>query len=175
MSHREASDSHLSQGDETSPQWTSRESRLNMKHRAEHIWMPLAFVALVAIGFGCEHSEEPDAADMEPTLTNVQSQVFDECCATAGCHNDETQAANLNLSDADVSYQALVERPSENSVAREGRWMLVKPGEPERSFLIRKIEQPGVGEGAAMPVGNKALNGPYLDMVRAWIEAGAQR
>lgn len=131
-------------------------------------------VAVGALAAGCEHAE-PAPADMEPTLANVQTLVFDECCATSGCHDDGTQAGNLNLSSAELSYLALVEQPADNGVARENRWMLVKPGEPELSFLVRKIEQPGVGEGAPMPVGNKALNGPYLEMVRAWVEQGAER
>jgi len=129
---------------------------------------------LWAASAGCEHAEA-EPVDMEPTLTNVQNQVFDECCATSGCHDDQTQAGDLNLSSAEMSYLALVEQPATNRVARENRWMLVKPGEPDLSFVVRKIEQPGLGEGAAMPVGPKGLNGPYLEMVRAWVAGGAAR
>jgi uncharacterized membrane protein len=50
----------------------------------------------------------------------------------------------------------------------------VKPGDPDHSFVVRKVELPGIGEGAAMPPGNQELTEYYRSMLRSWIEAGAK-
>lgn len=47
-------------------------------------------------------------------------------------------------------------------------------GDPETSFLMRKLEGPGLGEGAAMPSDEEELAAAYLDYVRAWIDQGAR-
>ena len=133
--------------------------------------LALGLVGLMA----CGDPEESQPVDMTPTMDNVQTLVFDQCCALSGCHDDQTQAGDLNLSDPDVSHLALVGQPSVNAVAAENGWQLVAAGDPERSFLMRKMAQPGLGEGAAMPVGLKALNAPYMEMVSEWIALGARR
>jgi len=114
-----------------------------------------------------------EPVELAPTLENVQSEVFDVACAS--CHSGSSPAGNLDLSSAEASYNSLVTRPADNSVAYENGWSLVKAGEPDLSFLCRKIEYPGMGEGAPMPPGDEQLNDIYIDLVRRWIEEGAQR
>lgn len=116
---------------------------------------------------------------MEPSLSNIQQLVFEPACATSGCHDAEVQAGALDLSSAEASYDSLVGLdglgvPAANAVAGENRWLRVKPGDADRSFLYRKMGLPGVGEGSPMPVGNMQITEPYMHLVRLWIEAGAE-
>ena len=119
------------------------------------------------------------SVQMEPILANVQALVFEPACATGGCHDAEHQAGMLDLSSAQASYDSLVGAdgqgvPVANRVAAENRWLRVKPGDPERSFIYRKMELPGVGEGAPMPVGDLQITAPYMHLLHLWIEAGAR-
>jgi hypothetical protein len=61
-----------------------------------------------------------------------------------------------------------------NPVAYEQGWDRVVPGDPDASFLCRKLERPGVGEGAAMPSEEWALGPEATELVWAWIEQGAR-
>jgi len=49
----------------------------------------------------------------------------------------------------------------------------VVPGDPERSFLLRKLTALGPGEGSLMPRDAPRLSDADIELVRAWIEAGA--
>lgn len=133
-----------------------------------HRWMILA-VGLAA----CGGSEGP--AQLDPTLANIQTHVLTPACATSGCHDATDQAGELDLSAAQISYEAMVGVPSKNAVAKASGWLIVKPGEPGRSFLIRKMVGPGLGEGDPMPSAAQELNPYYLELVEQWIELGAPR
>ncbi len=126
---------------------------------------------VVALLAGCS---DPASHNMAPTLENVQAQVFEPHCAGQGCHDAQTQAGALDLSSAQSSLAALVEVPVENPIALENGWVRVRPGDLDRSFLLRKIESPGVGEGAPMPPGEYGLSEPYVNLVADWIADGAE-
>ena len=135
-----------------------------------------AFLATTLASTACG-SDAPgtDAAVafLEPTLENIQEHIFDVACVTA-CHTSESPAGGLDLSSADASFLGLVSIPVVNSVASQNGWLLVKPGDPELSFLVRKIGLPGLGEGGPMPFTMK-ISPFYQDLIMAWIEAGATR
>ena len=113
-------------------------------------------------------------AFLEPSLDNIQEHIFDKACSMRGCHGADGTGGGLNLSSADASYLALIDVPVVNSVASQNGWLLVKPGAPELSFLVRKIDLPGLGEGAPMPFTTK-LHPFYQDLVKDWIASGAMR
>ena len=117
-----------------------------------------------------------DAGDqrLEPTFNNIQEHIFDRACATAGCHGEGASAGGLDLSSAQVSHDGLVGVPANNTLANQNGWLLVKPGDPELSFLVRKLGTQGIGEGAPMPITTQ-LTPFYQDLIRNWILAGAQR
>lgn len=54
-------------------------------------------------------------------------------------------------------------------------WVLVKPGDPARSWLIEKVtsNSPGGGYGTRMPQGAPDLCQASVDNLKAWIQAGA--
>jgi len=136
-------------------------------------WSSLSIVAALSLLAACggEDVAPPSPVSVEPTLTRVQELVLTPGCARGGCHD---AAAPLDLSTPQASLATLVMQRPDNPVARENAWMLVKPGEPERSFLMRKLEGPGVGEGGPMPSATEALTPFYLDLISQWIAEGAQ-
>lgn len=159
-----------------------REARAETAGRRVLRSLGVAGFAVFAIfsAFGCANADDTSAdetsvANLEPTLENVQKHVFTPACATSGCHTAETAAGGLDLSTADASYEALVGKPALNGIAAENHWKLVTPEDPDLSFLCRKLEQPGMGEGAPMPPGEYMVKQEYVELVEDWIADGAQR
>jgi hypothetical protein len=111
---------------------------------------------------------EEHRGPLKPDLETIQTEIFDVACIE--CHNSSYAAGDLDLSSMQSSYAALVGKRTNNSVAFENGWMLVKPGNPDLSFLLRKIGLPGVGEGTPMPPGNQELTDEYADLISTWIE-----
>jgi len=117
---------------------------------------------------GCE----PEAIHAHPDRFAVlQEQVFTPTCA--GCHQPAALSAGVDLSTAEASHASLINVSAQNAVAEENGWNLVLPGDPERSFLMRKVGAPGVGEGAPMPPGEHALTEVYRSLLSDWILDGA--
>lgn len=106
-----------------------------------------------------------------PVLADVQALVFEPACATSGCH-DASAAGALDLSTEERSRADLLEVVPQNGAARSSGWKRVIAGNAEDSFLYRKIIKPGLGEGAAMPIGLR-LTEPYVELVERWIAQGA--
>jgi CHRD domain/Bacterial Ig domain len=103
------------------------------------------------------------------SFADIQAQVFSPNCS--GCHTGPTGGilpGGMNLSSKANSYAALVNVPSlEVSLDR------VEPGNPDASYLIRKLEGgPGIS-GDRMPQGGPFLNQATIDMIRQWISDGA--
>lgn len=89
--------------------------------------------------------------DLAPTFANVHTHVLLRGCASPGCHDAAAASGGLDLSTARSAYAGLVDQPATNPVAAENRWIRVRPGDPDRSFLLRKLAGPGLGEGDPMP------------------------
>ncbi len=80
---------------------------------------------------------------------NIQP-IYNRSCATStACHIGPTSGAGLQLQQG-VSFAASVNRPS----TQLPRVLLVDPGDPDASYLLRKVEfGPGVVFGLQMPQG----------------------
>jgi hypothetical protein len=110
----------------------------------------------------------------EPTLTNLEDQVFSVSCAFSACHGSEGGAAGLSLVGDDVHGSIMNHR-----VASPTDMPLVDPGAPENSWLYQKVAR-CAPESSAGPVSHMPLNSPTLldpqvvAMLRVWIEQGAQ-
>ena len=107
-----------------------------------------------------------------PTLDEIQANVFSPSCATAGCHDNTSQAAGLSLQDADTSYLELVGQFSNQT--GQMNVMLVAAGDPDASYLIRKLEGTAGITGQRMPPGTP-LPQSDIDIIRTWIANGAAR
>jgi len=131
--------------------------------------MLVALVALACSGTSCSGPTTStdmvfDAAAAEPaTFAEVQETIFDLSCALSGCHVD---AAWPNLS-AGQAYDQIVEVASSRGIA------LVEPGDPDNSYLYRKLLADADITGVRMPPGGPYLTAAELEAVRAWFEKGA--
>ncbi len=109
-----------------------------------------------------------------PTLDQIQAVVFTPDCATSGCHDNTTQAAGLSLADADTSYAEMVGEFS-NQTGQENV-LLVAEGDPDASYLIRKMENAaGITGNRMPPPGRTPTPQSEIDQIRQWITDGAAR
>ena len=106
---------------------------------------------------------------MPVTLTQIQTQVFTPMCS--GCHSGPTSdnlPSGMNLSSAAASHDALV-----NVASLQVALDRVEPGQPDNSYLIRKLEGGPDISGSRMPQGGPFLDQETVDMIRQWISDGA--
>jgi hypothetical protein len=104
-----------------------------------------------------------------PTLASIQAGVFTPRCS--GCHNGTGAAlpGTLNLTSETASRAALVGIAS----VEVGTLQRVAPGNPNDSYLIRKLEGgPGI-VGNRMPLVGPPLAQATIDSIRLWIANGA--
>lgn len=101
--------------------------------------------------------------------TKVQPILSQRCVA---CHLTGIEAGELALVPG-KAIGSLVDVPS---IEAEGL-MRVKPGDPDGSYLIMKLEgthaQNG-GSGAKMPFGAPPLSPEDISTIRDWIKQGAK-
>jgi hypothetical protein len=103
---------------------------------------------------------------LEATFASIQEQIFTPICTA--CHIGATAPLGLRL-DAANSYGLLVGVPS----AQEPSLQRVQPGNPDNSYLIRKLEGTA-STGGRMPLDGTPLSQANIDVVRQWITDGAQ-
>lgn len=93
--------------------------------------------------------------------------IFASNCTDSGCHSPPNPQQNMDLS-AGASYAALV-----NIMAASGGGLdRVEPGSPDLSFVVHKLE--GRNGVTRMPLNQAALPEGTIDVIRAWIQTGAQ-
>ncbi len=99
------------------------------------------------------------------TLAVIQASVFTPTCAVSGCHSGATPAGSMNLEDgqtlANVFNVPSVGMPTMDRV---------EPGDPDNSFLIRRIEGTVAPQ---MPFGGTPLDQAVINDIRRWISDGA--
>jgi len=98
--------------------------------------------------------------------------IFNRGCA---CHLSPSPPAGVVLL-AGASYDSLVNVPSTQNPS----FRRVEPGEPDRSYLVIKIDDsvPDVSSlrvGERMPFGLPPLSAGDIETIRRWIEEGARR
>ncbi|MGB6309679.1 MAG: hypothetical protein WBF89_17970, partial [Steroidobacteraceae bacterium] len=104
----------------------------------------------------------PVTADFE----SIQENVFTPICSK--CHIGASAPEGLQL-DAGHSYNLLVGVPS----VEQPNLLRVKPGDPDDSYMVHKIEGlPGI-DGGQMPLGETPLPQATIDAIRQWITNGA--
>ena len=115
---------------------------------------------LIALSLGACGGDKVD-----PTFTNVRDEVLLPSCGFSTCHGSGT--GDLTLDEAGA-YDALVDVDSAGSPGNT----LVIAGDPDNSYLVRKLEGGPDIVGDQMPPGGE-LDADRLQLVRDWIEAGA--
>jgi hypothetical protein len=141
-----------------------------------YLWAT-ALVVLTSVG--CDEklsSITGPTPNLTPTLTSIQREIFNVTDSSGrlmciGCHTDQGRnpSGNLVLLEG-RSHAQLVNR---GSGGKPGS-MLVIPGDPDNSYLVKKLEGTVDIAGQRMPRGN----GPFLiegqiTVIRKWIQDGA--
>lgn len=109
-------------------------------------------------------ADQPLTADFQ----SIQDNVFTPICVR--CHSGASAPEGLQL-DAAHSYALLVGVPSSEVPSTER----VKPGDPDSSYIVLKLENaPGI-VGVQMPYGGPYLPQATIDVIRQWITNGAQQ
>lgn len=118
---------------------------------------------------------------------NTFSQInalFQANC-TVGCHSASSNSGNLNLTGTDSEvYNRIVNAVPTNPAAAAKGHKLIRPGYPDRSFLLRKCNNnlypteglTGANEGSPMPDNNnpdEALPNEKIELIRQWVYKGA--
>ena len=114
-----------------------------------------------------EPDDEPAAPPPQeaPTFSDIQTMIFIPVCV---CHVGAAAPLGLVLNTED-SIDMLVNIPS----VEVPDLFRVEPGNPDDSYLVRKLEGGPDIVGAQMPLGGPPLAQDMIDMVREWIMAGA--
>lgn len=125
----------------------------------------------LAVASGCVQVEKLDD-DGQSVPTEVQ-RVFDDRCATSGCHDSGSRQAGLSLAASDAA--GIIGRPSSQNSA----FALVELGSVETSYLAAKILPTPPAEidlvGDIMPPGADLSNNELatdVAIILGWI-AGA--
>jgi len=103
-----------------------------------------------------------------PSLAEVSAAVLVPACGD--CHISQT------LSDLWLEPNAALRDRLLGVSIQAAPMPLVTPGNPEASYLWRKVQGtqlPAGGLGEPMPLGRAALTEPQSDLLRRWIEGGA--
>lgn len=112
------------------------------------------------------------------SFSNSIQPIFNRSCAVAAaCHAGST-AVYGDLS-VGAAYDTLVRKPS----IEQPKVLLVRPGDPDASYLVRKVEGGPDITGEQMPLGCPGapqsgalcLNGDDVDAIRTWIDECAQQ
>jgi hypothetical protein len=134
----------------------------------------VALAALAAGASGCgtvkSPTEPPPVAGGQAfTFTRIQAEIFTPTCAKAGCHAASAAAGGMVLA-AGRAYGEIVNRPS----TENGALNRIQPGDPERSYMIKKLRgDPGI-TGGQMPLDNPgSLSREQMDGLIGWVLAGA--
>jgi mono/diheme cytochrome c family protein len=96
--------------------------------------------------------------------------IFKQHCMA--CHISGEEQGGLALAPR-LAHASLVGVPS-----RESALLRVKPGQPEASYLVRKIDgthQEAGGSGVQMPMGDAGLDAAARETIRRWVVEGAGR
>jgi len=111
------------------------------------------------------------------TFDRIRRQIFDQRCATSGCHDSQSQQSELLL-EGDAAYTNLVDVTPHNPVAAAAGWLRVDAtnASTDTSYLFHKLTGDlAPGMGSRMPLAGGALDDYLIDIVRLWIEAGAPK
>ncbi len=108
------------------------------------------------------------SAGQATTFDAIQQSFFTPTCARGGCHDAATASADLVLEEG-AAFANLVGVPS-SQVFRFDR---VDPGDPEASYLIKKLRGTSDIMGVRMPVGGPFLSPGQIAGIYEWIETGA--
>jgi hypothetical protein len=117
----------------------------------------LLLVAMAAFALGCGDATD----DRPPRWSFISATIIEPSCATVNCHSAVANRAGVALFDRDTGYHDLIDRS------------FVIPGdqsEPGMSSLLYLLN----GQGSLRMPPDGALPKADIDLIDAWIKAGAK-
>lgn len=120
-------------------------------------------------GLPVNNTEPPPTQTNGVTLTSLQQNIFGAICTN--CHTGSNAPRGLRLDSEENTYAFLVSRPADEVP----ELLRVNPGNPDASYLIRKLEGASNIVGGRMPLGGPYLSQTQINTVRDWIANGAPR
>ncbi len=112
--------------------------------------------------------------DQELSFDSLYENLFATTCAFSSCHSSQARRGDLSLGSLEDARNELVGIAASNDTADDAGMLRVDPGNPDNSFLLRKLIGPGPGEGNRMPANAATpLSDAVTGAVREWILAGA--
>lgn len=151
-----------------------------MRPRVRFMSAALVLAGLAVASAGCDEKLQDvtgPSPSLTPTFSSIQKEIFEttdasgrQACVTCHTNVGRTPSGSLNLLAAS-SYNALVNAAA---VQKPGE-IYVIPGDPDGSYLVKKLEGDASIIGKRMP-----RNGPpYLTagqvlVIRRWIQLGAK-
>jgi len=127
----------------------------------------LASVACAGDGTGLDG----DDGGGEVTLSQDVQPIFTGNCAFTGCHAGSSPEEGMSLGEGQTFSNVV------NVAARQLLTMnRVTPNQPDNSYLVHKVQGTHLaagGSGSQMPLDRSPLSQSDIDLIRAWIQAGA--
>jgi hypothetical protein len=115
-----------------------------------------------------ELEREDDGGNQSLVPINVQN-IFTNNCAFSGCHAGSSPEEGMNLSQ-NLAYADIVNVIS----SQQPGLKRVDPGQPDNSYLVKKIQGSAGIDGDRMPAdGPPYLTTAQIDTIRLWITNGA--
>lgn len=114
----------------------------------------------------CPAPEPTSIASTVRYSTDVRPLLSQKGCLSAGCHGGFIQSSSFDLR----SYGSTFIPGQEASVF--GICPVV-PGDPDSSYIIEKLGA-SPRSGRTMPLQGTALSNEEIDLIRTWIQEGAQ-
>lgn len=104
-----------------------------------------------------------------PTFTELYQQVLaPRSCTSPYCHGSFGSGA---LDDVHAAYVSILSAVADGEGCGDAK--VVIPGDPEHSMLYLKVSMDKPPCGERMPVTTGALPAAEIELIRAWIAAGA--
>jgi hypothetical protein len=161
----------------------AKHSILTLRRRMSKQRILLTTVMLLAAGAtwtACDEKLSTLAGptpNLAPTFATIQSEIFEKTDsagrpACINCHTavGRNPAGGANFTH-DLAYDNLVNVPVRGKAGE----IRVIPGDPDNSYLIKKLEGNSSIVGQRMPIGGKYLTDGQILIVRRWIANGASR
>jgi hypothetical protein len=112
--------------------------------------------------------EEPGGGGTPLTFSQIQAQIFTPNCVKSGCHDAATASGGQILAPG-RAYNQIVNVPS-----TESSFDRIEPGDPERSYMVKKLRGDPDITGDRMPLDQPGgLSQEQIDGIIAWVRAGA--
>jgi len=132
--------------------------------RSGHTANLILLLVLVLVGFTIKTFAQE--TNLRSTLEQKAAAIFERSCNLAGCHTPPTPQMGMDLSKAHYYASTVGMTSMENPSLKR-----IEPGEPELSYLVKKIKgEPGI-VGVRMPFNKNPLSEDEINAIISWIES----